>query len=92
MSSEIDQAFQSLFFGDGAIVGFMVVLLITIIVVMKGKELGIFMIIPHLLLAFQYLDNATDTNGLFWYAIGTFFLLLMSAIFTIWGRVRHYND
>ena len=80
LSTEMNEAFQSLFFGDGAILGFSVILIITVIVVAKGKGLGAIMLIPQVILAFQYNTQATDTNGLYWYFIGSLFTMIITGL------------
>lgn len=80
MSEEMNQAFQSLFFGDGYIIGFILIVILVLVIAKKNKLVGAISFIPQLLMAFDYFDNATNTNNLYWLGILMFFVMFGSSV------------
>lgn len=79
-SFSLDLNPESLVIGDYAIIGFLILLIMVAFLVKIGAWTGYIALIPILLMGFMYYDNATDTNNLFWFFIGSIILAIMSTL------------
>lgn len=67
--SEVEQAFEELFFGNGMILGLLLYLTVVGLSALKVKYLGVLYAPLSFVLVLEYLDRATNTNNCFWGAI-----------------------
>jgi hypothetical protein len=85
MSGEFIEFFQQLLLGSGAFFGFLIIESLIIGLATKLKEIGVLMLLPNLILAFEYLSNVSTNTDLAWYGVMT----ILIDIFLIWYTIKH---
>ena len=81
MTSIVDQAFQSLFFGAGSWLGLILMLMLIVGLVLKWKEAAVLMFPVSIFLGLQYLDNDLGVH--------TSIMWLSSVFIVLWVIKEH---
>lgn len=79
----VNEAFQSLFFGEGAYLGFLVYFMIQLAIMMKYKYAGVILVPINIFIALEYISQDMG-----WLALGTFFLCAFIMIFIAKSQSR----
>lgn len=61
--SAYDDAFQSLLYGDGSLIGLTLILGVSILLLLRWKYSAVLLLPVHILLTVQYLTNNLDTHA-----------------------------
>jgi hypothetical protein len=77
--------FTELLLGSGAFFGFLIIESLIIGLATKLKEIGILMLLPNLILAFEYFNNVSTNSDLAWYGVMT----ILIDVFLIWYAIKH---
>jgi hypothetical protein len=83
--SDVSMIFQELLLGTGAFFGFLIIESLIIGLATKLKEIGILMLLPNLILAFEYFNNVSTNSDLAWYGVMT----ILIDVFLIWYAIKH---
>jgi hypothetical protein len=81
----IADVFNELLLGSGAFFGFLIIESMIIGLTTRLKEIGILMLFPNLLLAFEYFNNVSSNSDLAWYGVMT----MLIDVFLIWYTIKH---
>jgi hypothetical protein len=77
-----DNAIEQLMYGDGRVLGLMIVIALVVFISVK-TPLGVISIIPLFLLAFTYYNRAQCVPELFWYFIASLLTMGFSAVISL---------
>lgn len=72
MATEIQQLFQELLYGEGALLGLILIMTIVFMGSWKNKHLALFFVPFTILLGFFYIDNVAANSDLTWLALISF--------------------
>lgn len=76
--SDVQLAFEELFFGAGSWLGILLLLAIIAVLTLKNRYLGVLMIPVTLFLGIDYIDNGLMWNGIIMFLASVFVLFIIA--------------
>jgi len=87
----VDQAFESLFFGSGMILGLLLIIILVLSIASKWKWGNIFVLPIIILMAMEYASRLNQTGEYkhFWGMIICFLVTIFIVCYTVYSAVKH---
>lgn len=86
MATEIEQAFQELLYGEGALLGFLLIMSVIFLGSWRNKYLSLFFVPLSILLGVFYIDNVAGNSDLTWLALLSFLAIPFLVLRVVKGK------